>query len=163
MRSPSSFAVTFKCSGGHACLLPCSNPKFNMLSQLARHRPWFSAMSKVPFKVSKKRSNLGVRHFDLNGVQCDYQTTRCNSTAASATPFGFQSAWTQPPHADALIPFVVEQTVSSSTSAPDSHHPKPKPPNPLKGSRRTIIRYFLALVERAYYLSQWQCKGDPMK
>ncbi|KAG2185555.1 hypothetical protein INT44_002348 [Umbelopsis vinacea] len=64
-----------------------------MLSQLARHKPLFLALSKVPFKA-----------------------TRWNSTAASATPFGFQSAWTQPPHADALIPFVVEQTARGERS-----------------------------------------------
>ncbi|CAO3694948.1 unnamed protein product [Umbelopsis ramanniana] len=87
-----------------------------MLSQLARHRSWFLAMSKVQFKASRKRSNLGLRQFYLNGVQCCYQATRCNSTAASATSFGFQSAWTQPPHADALIPFVVEQTARGERS-----------------------------------------------
>ncbi|KAH8549155.1 Clp protease [Umbelopsis sp. PMI_123] len=37
--------------------------------------------------------------------------------APSPTPFGFQSGWTKPPHADALIPFVVEQTIHDSLAS----------------------------------------------
>ncbi|CAO3680168.1 unnamed protein product [Umbelopsis vinacea] len=35
---------------------------------------------------------------------------------STTTPFGFQSRWTEPPHADALIPFVVEQTARGERS-----------------------------------------------
>jgi hypothetical protein len=56
----------FRCHIQMQCrtrLLPCDNPaRFTMLSQLARHKPWFLAIPKVPFKVSGKHSNVGLKH-----------------------------------------------------------------------------------------------------
>ncbi|GAB5593595.1 hypothetical protein Unana1_08495 [Umbelopsis nana] len=57
-----------------------------------RQRPFYSALSKLRLQLVK-----------------------CNSTV-STTPFGFQSRWTEPPHADSLIPFVVEQTARGERS-----------------------------------------------